>query len=240
MAKNKTWFERHKSHKIRTLIDKSFILDAAALLLRSGYLQQLALPGKRLLDGLPVRIEVKEILTEEAFFNIFLPLMNDEGNQEDAIDAFTHNLLFRRFMSELLYNNIKGFLLDKNILKQVPIAGRVVSAGQSIGKKAGERFSDLSSSIEHRIKSFIEQNIGTVTSFTVNFARKSINPDTIRHVLEFIWTHLEQQEVTLKLKLNTSAELDVEAIMLHVLDALVEALLEKYGDRQLGDFAIFF
>ncbi|ARU58178.1 hypothetical protein OLMES_4162 [Oleiphilus messinensis] len=240
MTNNKSWFERNKKKSIRTLVDKSFILDTAAVLMKSGYLQRIALPPKLFLDGLQVRIDINEVLTEEAFYNIFLPLMNDQGNQEDAIEAFTHNPLFRKFMSELLYNNIKGFLLDKNFLKQVPIAGRVLKAGQTIGKKAGERFSGLSSNIELRIKSFIEQNIGTVTNFTVNYARKATTPDTIENILEFVWDHLQHQRIAVRLNLNNTAELDIEAVILHLLDALIEGVLEKYGDKKLGDFPIFF
>ncbi|MCP5161718.1 MAG: hypothetical protein H7A00_08605 [Hahellaceae bacterium] len=240
MTQKYSWFERNKNKTLRSLIDKSFILDSVAVLLRSGYLQRIALPSKLLLDGVQLRVDVNEILTEEAFYNIFLPLMNDEHNQEDAIEAFTHNPLFRKFMSELLYNNIKGFLLDKQFLKQVPIAGRVLKAGQTIGKKAGERFSGLSGNIEQFIKSFIEQNISAVTSFSVNFARKSITPETIRHTLQFVWNHLQEQKITVKLNLNNTAEFNIEGVTLHLIDALLEALLEKYGDRTLGDFPVFF
>ena len=87
---------------------------------------------------------------------------------------------------------------------------------------------------------FIEQNIGAVTNFTVNFARKSITPETIEKTLSFIWAHLSDQTLTIKINLTAQSEMNAEAITLHLFEALIDALLAKYGQRKLGDFDIFF
>jgi len=100
-----------------------------------------------------------------------------ENLRKELIRTAVYNPFFAQFLSDVLYNGIKGFLAEGNLGKDIPLAGNLMRAGQALLGKAME---GLEGNFEKPIKEFIRKNIDS----------------TMHHTEKMLYTAFEGEEFT--------------------------------------------
>ncbi|MBU41824.1 MAG: hypothetical protein CMN76_01275 [Spirochaetaceae bacterium] len=109
------------------------------------------------------RFSLDKIVSGERAKQAIQASLKLENLRKELIRTAVYNPFFAQFLSDVLYNGIKGFLVEGGIGKDIPLAGNFMRAGQALLGKAME---GLQGNIEKPIKEFIRKNIDSTMHHT--------------------------------------------------------------------------
>ncbi len=176
---------------IVTLVD----LDALKRLLRQQILQrpapdllrQINLDLARHLLALPLQRQtrVADLVASGHIETLIDRLLDLEDLRRDVVNAVLASPVYSDVLSDLLYNGIRDYLLEDNILtKKVP----GMSSLMKLGKGMVNRMGGLEEGIERTIKQTIAKNLRASLELSEQLIEKACKGPRLRQTLLEAWT----------------------------------------------------
>lgn len=161
--------------------------------------------------------------------------------------------LYSDFVSDLLYNGIKGYLSENALTRNIPGASSVLKLGKSVISKATPR---LEASIEENLKKYIARSVQKTSQGGLRFFMEHADSDTLREAALDLWAKLKKVRIS-SLRDDVGAD-ELEAMFVNgyefwrelrktpyysgLIDAGIDAVFDKYGETDLAalleDFGI--
>ncbi|MCB1302877.1 MAG: hypothetical protein KDK37_01290 [Leptospiraceae bacterium] len=126
-----------------------------------------------------------------------------EKLRKELIRTAVYNPFFAQFLSEVLYNGIRGFLTDGGIGKDIPVAGNIMRAGQALLGKAME---GLQGNFEKPIKEFIRKNIDSTMHHTEKMLYSAFEGEEFAETAQQIYQDWAGRELGSMLELISAEE----------------------------------
>lgn len=126
-----------------------------------------------------------------------------ENLRKELIRTAVYNPFFAQFLSDVLYNGIKGFLAEGGIGKDIPLAGNIMRAGQALLGKAME---GLEGNFEKPIKEFIRKNIDSTMHHTEKMLYSAFEGDEFSETAYQIYQDWASRELGSMLELVSREE----------------------------------
>jgi len=237
MENETSWIRRNRHRKIHSLIDKSLILEALSLYLeKSRSVEEGYFSLRRRAEHVEFKFSMKDAMSREAFDKLFLPIINDDDYQNNFIDGLIHSRLYREFISELLYNSIRDFILEENqLLQKVPVAGKLIRAGQNMATNTFSKFSSTSEKFETIIKGFIKRNIHVTERYTYFILKRSVTPLNIENAADFIWETFKDQEVVVDEDFFPQTRRRFNKVFIQLAEGAIDGFLRVFGNKTIAE-----
>ncbi|MCB1168997.1 MAG: hypothetical protein KDK25_01615 [Leptospiraceae bacterium] len=134
-----------------------------------------------------------------------------EKLRKELIRTAVYNPFFAQFLSDVLYNGIKGFLADGGLGKDIPVAGNIMRAGQALLGKAMEGFQG---NLEKPIKEFIRKNIDSTMHHTEKMLYSAFEGEEFAETAYEIYQDWASRELGAMLELVSPEEYEAAATLL--------------------------
>lgn len=173
------------------------------------------------------------------------------GSLEDArgrvIDAVTGSEAYRRLVSHVLYQGLKGYLLTENVLaRKVPGASSLVKLGQRGLNSAAPK---LEAGVDRRLTAFVQANLAETLRESRRYLEATIDAEAIGELAVEAWD--EVADLPVRQLVDALAPADLEALVaafgpvlrqwrdVGLLGAITESVvrqeLEWYADHTAGE-----
>ncbi len=238
-------------HPLATLVD----LEALKRLLRQQVLQQPAtellrqtsLDLARRLLALPLQGQTRaaDLINSRHVESLIDRLLDLEDLRRDVVNAVLASPVYSDVLSDLLYNGIRDYLLEDNILtKKVP----GMSSLMKLGKGMVNRMGGLEEGIERTIKQTIAKNLRASLELSEQLIEKACKGPRLRQALIEAWKKARDLNLDSFIAYIGERELiDAESILntfwedvrqtpyaAALLDAIVDALADSLGSLPLA------
>ena len=238
MNGKKSWYEKNRQKKVRTVVDKGFLVDTVELL--ASKTNMFSFPIQEIREGasgIGFRFRLGELLSRNVLEQLLHPLVEDSDYQEHLIRSLLGSALYKEFVSELLFNSIRDFFLDENVFTQkLPVVGRIIKLGQSMANRTIRRFSDLFENFESVIKNFIEGNLGIMEQYAYAIIKRSITQKNVDNIIDFLWDQFKDRELTVHEALFAPGEeFDLNRLSRLMAESLIDSILAKFGDHRIAE-----
>ena len=235
----KTWFEENREKKINTVINRDFLIDMAELvILKNNGLENAFQQFKKNANGIGFSLTLDNLMSKNAFGQLFTPLINDEKYQEKMIGSLINSNLYKEFISELLLESIRDFIFDDNVFtRKIPILGPIIKLGQNVANNAKNKYAKIFETIENEIKTFVESNIRLIEGYSYTILKRTITKKNINNIIDFSWKNFKDHQLLIDDQfLPDESKINLKNLYRQVITGLIDSMLAKYGDKQISDF----
>jgi hypothetical protein len=192
--------------------------------------------------------KLEGILTKEQYDKLIEKLIELEDLRNEIINQVVSSSIFSMVITNTLYGGIKEFIVSENILmKNIPGASSLLKIGMELMNKTTL---GLASSIDEKMKEFVESNIQNILKDNERFLVESLDEKLLRELGNELWDaaskynahsateyvnpeHIESiapivKDIWLHFRKNT--------ILSKMCNTLVEYFFERNGDKKVRTF----
>ena len=148
--------------------------------------------------------EVREALKWLVDYDALVGLLADDRSVRDAvIAAVTASKGYRKLVSHVLYQGVKGYLLTENVVaRKLPGASTLVKFGQKTMSAAAP---NLEAGVDRRLTAFVEANLSETLRESRRYLEATLTPELLTEMADEVWTTLADRPVDRKsTRLNSS------------------------------------
>lgn len=186
---------------------------------------------------------IEHVLNVKEYDDIVERLVVLEDARRDIIRAVLNNPAYSDFLSDLLFQNIKDYLLEDNLIaKKVPGASSLMKLGKGVFDKVG---GGLENAMESTLKSYIQRNIRKTIEMSEQMVNRALATPKLRTVARQFWHRVKDVPLSTASKYVKDADVDASADIINTLwnhlrqtpyarqltTELVHAWYEQWGDR---------
>lgn len=238
MEDGNTWLLENREKTLASFVHREFLLAAAKSFLLKN--DPVNLGYRRIREKIPEMefcITLGHLLPKSSYLNLVRQFTEDEKNQDHLIRSLVTSPVYKEFISELLYNSFRDFLLEENFFTQkVPVAGKLFRVGQNVASNTISMFSATSKKVETAIKKTIEKNLGVTEQYTYSILKRIINPKTLQNGMNFLYETVKDQEIRISHEMLPEKDADFNALLLEIIGGMIDGFLKQAGDRKIKDF----
>jgi hypothetical protein len=235
VAAEKTWLERNRNKKLRTLIDRDLLTNLLALTL--GDPGRLNRAVQRLTTGserIRLRLRVQDVVDEAAVVEACAHLADESELQDRIVQSVLASPIYREFMAEMLYRSIRDFLLEENFITQrLPIAGKLVRMGQSWASSKLDRLGGEAGELDAAVTKFIEGRLGIMDRYAAALLKQALTEKALRRSGAYLWEAIKDREIILDTERLKTGSHVWQQFTAGIADALVDAFMDGWGDKPL-------
>ncbi|MBF0239133.1 MAG: hypothetical protein HQM12_15650 [SAR324 cluster bacterium] len=234
-GKRRSWYDENKDKTLHSMINKKVTMEILEIFLKGQDRMSIQSVWEEL-KRLELRIKVEDLVSEDAFQDLFSSLVTDHEQQDQIIQNFITSQLYRESISELMFNNIRDMFLDENFFTQkVPIFGRLVKLGQNVASSTINRYPTAFKNIESEIKKFIKQNLHVIEGYTKTIMQRSMNQRNIQKMVSTLWDNLKDKEFVLSVETLKNVNLNYNIFFIRMAEGVIDAVIDRYGDNKISD-----
>lgn len=187
-------------------------------------------------------------LVDAADYDALVSLLADERSVRDAvIAAVTESTGYRKLVSHVLYQGVKGYLLTENVVaRRVPGASTLVRFGQKTMSTAAPGLGD---GVDRRLTAFVEANLSETLRESRRYLEATLTPELLTEMAEEVWTTIADRRTgellavadpggTRELLLALGPVIrrwQDEGVIAEVVESVTHAALEWYAERPIGE-----
>lgn len=187
---------------------------------------------------------VEELLNVRDYDLIVARLISLEDLRRDLVRAVLSNPTYSDFLSDLLYQGIKDYLLEENVLaKKVPGMSSLVKMGKGVIGKMG----NLDNALENTLKSYIQRNIRATVDMSERLIERALEAPKLQAIARHYWSRIKTVKLSEATRYVGRDDVDDSADIVHAVwnhlrqteyarqlsTELVHAWFEEYGQRPL-------
>lgn len=133
-------------------------------------------------------------LVDGADYDALVGLLADDRSVRDAvIAAVTASKGYRKLVSHVLYQGVKGYLLTENVVaRKLPGASTLVKFGQKTMSAAAP---NLEAGVDRRLTAFVEANLSETLRESRRYLEATLTPDLLAEMADEVWTTLADRPV---------------------------------------------
>lgn len=190
---------------------------------------------------------IEQVWSTEAQHQSVEKIVDLQRLRDDLVESILKSSIYAELISDLLYNGIKGFILEENLLSKLPGLSSIIKMGKW---GMSRTMPNLDAFIEGAAKTFIINNIPNTISLSKKILENSLSPEYIRRLgIDFceqvsakniaeLGRYFNEEDVDDFIKIIES-EWQYYRKSEHFMAICAESIdfwLEKYGDVTVGDF----
>ncbi|GAA3601393.1 hypothetical protein GCM10022199_01040 [Marihabitans asiaticum] len=181
-------------------------------------------------------------------YDALVGLLADDRSVRDAvIAAVTASKGYRKLVSHVLYQGVKGYLLTENVVaRKLPGASTLVKFGQKTMSAAAP---NLEASVDRRITAFVEANLSETLRESRRYLEATLTPELLTEMADEVWTTLADRpvgeivgvadpegtrEVVVALGPVVRRWRD-EGVIAEVVESVAVEALKEHADRSVGE-----
>lgn len=233
----KSWVQRNKDKKIKTLIRKEPIVTIVELILLKIRKGDIPLgPFLEGAKGLGFRIKLSDLMSEE---DLVETLTLEEDLKAELIEGVLASRMFKEFVSEVLVAALRKIILKDNVFtEKVPVFGPLARMGQLVANKTLETigsYTEMPESFETELKSVIRNNAHLLDSTVERLLYGLLAPDNVAIIGHFVWEHLHDKGLSVDSSILEKISIDLTVAIPHLVEALIDSIHDNVGDKTLQD-----
>ncbi|HMU85214.1 MAG TPA: hypothetical protein PKE49_08720 [Leptospiraceae bacterium] len=159
--------------------------DARSLLTRAGE-NMLAVVQKS-----PAKLG--ELTTREVHDSVVEIVISSRDLRNNLAHDFVQSPLFKKILSDILYQAIRSFLSEDNALTKLPGVSSLFKFGQNL---VNQTLPGLDENMGRVIREFIAKNIDNLTRYAESMLTGQLDEKSIRELAEHIWADYKEQKVS--------------------------------------------
>lgn len=133
--------------------------------------------------------KIEDVLNVKEYDLIVEKLIALEDARRDIIHGVLNNQAYSDFLSDLLFQNMKDYLLEENPLaKKVPGVSSLLKMGKGVMDKVG---SGLEGAMEHTVKNYIKRNIRSTIEMSERMIENAMAAPKLRSVARQLWSRIK-------------------------------------------------
>ena len=187
-------------------------------------------------------------IVDGADYDALVGLLADDRSVRDAvIAAVTASKGYRKLVSHVLYQGVKGYLLTENVVaRKLPGASTLVKFGQKTMSAAAP---NLEAGVDRRLTAFVEANLSETLRESRRYLEATLTPDLLAEMADEVWTTLADRPVGEILAVadpEGTREVVVavgpvvrrwqdEGVIAEVVESVALEALEEHADRSVGE-----
>lgn len=133
-------------------------------------------------------------IVDGADYDALVGLLADDRSVRDAvIAAVTASKGYRKLVSHVLYQGVKGYLLTENVVaRKLPGASTLVKFGQKTMSAAAP---NLEAGVDRRLTAFVEANLSETLRESRRYLEATLTPALLAEMADEVWTTLADRPV---------------------------------------------
>ena len=187
-------------------------------------------------------------LVDGADYDALVGLLADDRSVRDAvIAAVTASKGYRKLVSHVLYQGVKGYVLTENVVaRKLPGASTLVKFGQKTMSAAAP---NLEAGVDRRLTAFVEANLSETLRESRRYLEATLTPDLLAEMADEVWTTLADRPVGEILAVadpEGTREVVVavgpvvrrwqdEGVIAEVVESVALEALKEHADRSVGE-----
>ena len=126
-------------------------------------------------------------IVDGADYDALVGLLADDRSVRDAvIAAVTASKGYRKLVSHVLYQGVKGYVLTENVVaRKLPGASTLVKFGQKTMSAAAP---NLEAGVDRRLTAFVEANLSETLRESRRYLEATLTPDLLAEMADEVWT----------------------------------------------------
>ena len=172
---------------------------------------------------------------------------DDRSVRDAVIAAVTASKGYRKLVSHVLYQGVKGYVLTENVVaRKLPGASTLVKFGQKTMSAAAP---NLEAGVDRRLTAFVEANLSETLRESRRYLEATLTPDLLAEMADEVWTTLADRPVGEILAVadpEGTREVVVavgpvvrrwqdEGVIAEVVESVALEALEEHADRSVGE-----
>lgn len=174
-------------------------------------------------------------------------LADDRSVRDAVIAAVTASKGYRKLVSHVLYQGVKGYLLTENVVaRKLPGASTLVKFGQKTMSAAAP---NLEAGVDRRLTAFVEANLSETLRESRRYLEATLTPALLAEMADEVWTTLADRpvgeivgvadpegtrEVVVALGPVVRRWRD-EGVIAEVVESVALEALKEHADRSVGE-----
>ena len=187
-------------------------------------------------------------IVDGADYDALVGLLADDRSVRDAvIAAVTASKGYRKLVSHVLYQGVKGYVLTENVVaRKLPGASTLVKFGQKTMSAAAP---NLEAGVDRRLTAFVEANLSETLRESRRYLEATLTPDLLAEMADEVWTTLADRPVGEILAVadpEGTREVVVavgpvvrrwqdEGVIAEVVESVALEALKEHADRSVGE-----
>ncbi len=192
------------------------------------------------------RTRFGDLISDRLFGEFLDQLLEQKTLREKLVHEVTANPIYSAFVSDLLYEGIKGYLSQNAVTRNIPGAGAMMKLGKSMMSKATP---SLEASIEESLKKYIGRSVQATARKSAELFLEHADEAALRDAALDAWARLKTLKVS-----SLRDEIDGRAVeeafvsiyeLWHelrggeyysaLIHAGIDAVFDKYGNATLRE-----
>ena len=187
-------------------------------------------------------------IVDGADYDALVGLLADDRSVRDAVIAgVTASKGYRKLVSHVLYQGVKGYLLTENVVaRKLPGASTLVKFGQKTVSAAAP---NLEAGVDRRLTAFVEANLSETLRESRRYLEATLTPELLTEMGDEVWTTLADRpvgeivgvadpegtrEVVVALGPVVRRWRD-EGVIAEVVESVALEALKEHADRSVGE-----
>ena len=209
------------------------------------------LDGVTVAEGAPAEATARTLARIVARFELTDALVetvaDDRSVRDAVIAAVTASKGYRKLVSHVLYQGVKGYVLTENVVaRKLPGASTLVKFGQKTMSAAAP---NLEAGVDRRLTAFVEANLSETLRESRRYLEATLTPDLLAEMADEVWTTLADRPVGEILAVadpEGTREVVVavgpvvrrwqdEGVIAEVVESVALEALKEHADRSVGE-----
>lgn len=187
---------------------------------------------------------VKDVLSKDSYDLVANRIAQSGVTRKKIIAQTMESAVYTELISDVLYNGIKGYLLDENFLVKMPGVSSLIKASKWGLNKS---MPGLDASVESTTKPYIHANIKRTIKLSKTILERELDEQGLKHIADGIWKKVRSRKLsTLSRSLDEHScdeligigeqlweDLRTSAFSIDLSAELADFWLENYGDQAI-------
>lgn len=135
---------------------------------------------------------IKDLLSKKSYNLIVDKVVGAGSLRQESIAGVMDSTVYSELISDVLYNGIKDYLLDKNFLVKMRGVSALIKAGRwGINMSMPK----LDETVEETTKAYIQENIKRTVGLSKAFLEHELDDKQVKSTANAIWKKLKQKKL---------------------------------------------
>jgi hypothetical protein len=136
---------------------------------------------------------IKDVLSKDSYDLFANRIAQSSIIRKKVIARTMESAVYTELISDVLYNGIKGYLVDENFLVKMPGVSSLIKAGKWGLNKS---MPGLDASVEATTKPYVHDNIKRTIKLSKTILERELDEQGLKHIADGIWKKLRTTKLS--------------------------------------------
>ena len=167
---------------------------------------------------------IKDVASDDSYELLARRIAQSSILRKKIIARTTQSTVYSELISDVLYNGIKGYLVDESFGAKIPGISSLIKAGKWGLNKS---MPGLEASVEATTKPYIHANIKRTIKLSKTILERELDDQSLKHIADHVWKKLRTRKLS-----SLTRSLDESSC-----DELISIAEQLWEDVRTSDFS---